>query len=127
MMFKITIYAALLTGLSAKPVASAFRMPFTVMKMMIVEIGVTSRMIAATHTWYECKVELNHQISVFFQSSNTTCKVGEFKCDDGICIPFNWVCNGREDCPDRSDENPSQCNAVSNLKNSRMHHLILNF
>jgi hypothetical protein len=45
-------------------VADAFHMPFTVMKTMIVEIGVTSHGIAATHMWYECQLNLNHQIIV---------------------------------------------------------------
>ena len=27
-----------------------------------------------------------------------------FKCGSGDCVPQRWVCDGKPDCPDRSDE-----------------------
>lgn len=32
----------------------------------------------------------------------SNCK--EFKCSNGICLPFNKVCDGKIDCLDQSDE-----------------------
>lgn len=115
---QIIFYADLLTGLSAKHLASAFHMPLYVIKTMIVKIGVMKVTAAATSTWYLFQVlphyHLFHITSVF-QSSNATCDIGEFKCNDGLCIPFEWVCNGREDCADNSDEEQN-CNVVSNFR-----------
>lgn len=32
----------------------------------------------------------------------SNCK--EFKCSNGICLPFSKVCDGKIDCSDQSDE-----------------------
>ena len=32
-----------------------------------------------------------------------------FKCNDGECIPDNWVCDDEEDCPSGEDEEPGSC------------------
>ena len=39
---------------------------------------------------------------IFIFSAN--CGGGNFMCDDSTCIDFALRCNGREDCPDGSDE-----------------------
>lgn len=31
--------------------------------------------------------------------------VHQFACAPGLCIPVDWRCNGRSDCPDGGDEN----------------------
>eukprot|EP01084_Bolivina_argentea_P252814 424477_1 len=38
-----------------------------------------------------------------------TCKDGEFKCGDGKCIWYGYVCNGNIDCKNANDENKN-CN-----------------
>ncbi|KAF6772522.1 hypothetical protein AHF37_08529, partial [Paragonimus kellicotti] len=37
------------------------------------------------------------------------CQPGQFRCRDGSCIPSQSACDGRNDCPDGSDESPSYC------------------
>ena len=32
------------------------------------------------------------------------CNNKEFQCDNGFCVHNSWLCNGRDDCGDRSDE-----------------------
>ncbi len=32
------------------------------------------------------------------------CNVGEFACDNGVCINSSWRCDGNADCDDHSDE-----------------------
>ncbi len=40
--------------------------------------------------------------SVFF--TGTACSPNSFTCKSGKCIPQNLKCNGKNDCPDGSDE-----------------------
>ena len=37
-------------------------------------------------------------------SGNSTCLLNEYKCQDGACIPFNYVCDDAADCEDGEDE-----------------------
>ena len=32
------------------------------------------------------------------------CRLNQFKCDNKNCIPRSFLCNGRDDCGDNSDE-----------------------
>ena len=40
--------------------------------------------------------------------SATPCKLSEFYCDTGQCLPLDKFCNGADDCGDKSDE-PKYC------------------
>ena len=32
------------------------------------------------------------------------CTKDDFKCDNGECVPSEWICDGECDCSDESDE-----------------------
>ena len=36
--------------------------------------------------------------------SDTNARKSVFRCDDGVQVQENWVCDGYSDCPDNSDE-----------------------
>ena len=40
-----------------------------------------------------------------------TCSANQFGCDNGVCIPEFWKCDGDNDCGDNSDE--SKCNKAT--------------
>ncbi|XP_074598204.1 low-density lipoprotein receptor-related protein 8-like [Brevipalpus obovatus] len=43
-------------------------------------------------------------------ASNLRCGVSEFACKDGSkCVPRDYLCNDRQDCPDWSDEKECKC------------------
>lgn len=38
-----------------------------------------------------------------------TCPLDEFQCNNTLCKPLAWKCDGEDDCGDNSDENPEEC------------------
>ncbi|KHJ43618.1 Low-density lipoprotein receptor domain class A [Trichuris suis] len=40
------------------------------------------------------------------------CKPGQYKCDDGTCIPEHRACDRSIDCPDGSDERHCKCSSL---------------
>ncbi|BFZ08746.1 hypothetical protein BsWGS_11785 [Bradybaena similaris] len=48
-----------------------------------------------------------------------SCADNEFKCNDGLCIQENWVCDTERDCFDGSDEGsncPTDCTGANQFK-----------
>lgn len=37
------------------------------------------------------------------------CPQDEFQCNNTLCKPLSWKCDGEDDCGDNSDENPEEC------------------
>ena len=52
-------------------------------------------------------------LSCRFPSIANSCNNGQWQCVDGQCINVNYVCDGVDDCNDRSDEQISQCRVQS--------------
>lgn len=40
------------------------------------------------------------------------CFHDEFQCNNTLCKPLNWMCDGEDDCGDNSDENPAECGEI---------------
>lgn len=40
------------------------------------------------------------------------CPLDEFQCNNTLCKPLGWKCDGEDDCGDNSDENPEECGEV---------------
>jgi hypothetical protein len=45
----------------------------------------------------------------FILLADRQCKPGEFQCNNTICQPLLWRCDGDDDCGDNSDENKAMC------------------
>lgn len=37
-------------------------------------------------------------------SVESQCEADQFRCNDGLCIPASWQCDGDKDCSDYTDE-----------------------
>ena len=48
-----------------------------------------------------CSCEI-YSVSVMVVT--VACTDDEFTCDNGLCIPARWICDGDNDCGDFSDE-----------------------
>lgn len=47
-------------------------------------------------------------------SSVSYCLSQEYECNDHLtCIHHAWLCDGTKDCPDGSDESPSNCQNIT--------------
>uniref|UniRef100_A0A4W5QI25 LDL receptor related protein 1 n=1 Tax=Hucho hucho TaxID=62062 RepID=A0A4W5QI25_9TELE len=45
----------------------------------------------------------------FSVSVGRHCPLDEFQCNNTLCKPLAWKCDGEDDCGDNSDENPDDC------------------
>lgn len=46
---------------------------------------------------------------MFVYLVNNTCPQENFRCDNNKCISKFWVCDGDNDCEDKTDENTELC------------------
>lgn len=49
--------------------------------------------------------------SYYYFSGFPLCNSGQFRCDNGLCIPTSFHCDGLNDCADMSDE--KNCTSIS--------------
>ena len=74
------------------------RQIFTCLRCAYVNLSEMLWMYAAFVTCHDITLTLDN-----------TCHPGEFQCDNSICQPLLWRCDGGNDCGDNSDENPALC------------------
>lgn len=48
----------------------------------------------------------------FCFSAGRHCPQNEFQCNNTLCKPLAWKCDGEDDCGDNSDENPEECSEL---------------
>lgn len=50
---------------------------------------------------------------LFSLSAVRHCPVDKFQCNNTLCKPLAWKCDGEDDCGDNSDEKPEECSECS--------------
>ena len=58
------------------------------------------------------EVEISNCFSLV-SSAGRHCPADEFQCNNTLCKPLAWKCDGEDDCGDNSDENPEECSECS--------------
>lgn len=56
-------------------------------------------------TDYSCRSNVSFSLNLV----DRHCPHGEFQCNNTLCKPLGWRCDGEDDCGDNSDENPEEC------------------
>lgn len=57
------------------------------------------------------KLFIQNVIYLFTYLANNTCPQENFSCDHNKCISKFWVCDGDNDCDDKTDEKPELCDS----------------
>nr|XP_018896550.1 PREDICTED: very low-density lipoprotein receptor-like [Bemisia tabaci] len=69
------------------------------LRLALVGVLMSSPM-TSQHTTHPESASLNATSS----AGNATCRLSEFRCQNGKCIPLSQVCNHLNECGDGSDE-----------------------
>lgn len=56
-----------------------------------------------------CIIHSSFLLSHRHVSVGRHCPLDEFQCNNTLCKPLGWKCDGEDDCGDNSDENPEEC------------------
>lgn len=55
-----------------------------------------------------------------FFSAGRHCPLDEFQCNNTLCKPLAWKCDGEDDCGDNSDETPEECRECRLVNHTRV-------
>ena len=79
------------------------------------EIDIVRRKMCVTEKTNQLKQQ---SFPVF--SAGRHCPLDEFQCNNTLCKPLAWKCDGEDDCGDNSDENPEVCSECSLVHHSQL-------
>ncbi|XP_012277128.1 very low-density lipoprotein receptor isoform X2 [Orussus abietinus] len=57
-------------------------------------------------------------VAAFSTDGTPECHLRQYHCGNGRCIPVSWVCDGEDDCGDKSDESPEECKSTQRCTDS---------
>ena len=72
----------------------------------------TTESVVEVTTDPEKSTEYDGHVTTEAKLSGVTCPANGFQCDNGMCLPKLFVCDGDEDCPDGSDETNCATNST---------------
>ena len=82
-----------------------FKKLFAAVFFLFLNCAVSHRDFLTVYPTGKCFNEINTFFFFFWACADfPACHSGQFRCDNGLCFPNRWRCDGFSDCLDNSDE-----------------------